>query len=311
MLKQRARDRLYKRAVGFLVLASVLVLLFVLRMYQQAAGPFDDSIHIHAVTPRADGIEIDSPVTMVGIKIGRVIGINVTEDRKVDLELEIQGQYKVKVRGDSKATLSKPIIGSAFIDITIGSPEQAALKTGAMVDLVRLPDLNDVVAELPSKLQKVDTVLGNVIAATEEVKTLAKKVSADGGALDNSLKNVEKITKEAAESAGKVNQTLTKVQPAVDDALKATKQVNAILDDVKTGTARVDGMTQKTDAILVNAEGMSRDLRGVTPQIVPVLNATQDVLSEADDVLRSAKNSVLLRESTPPAAPGPLPASSR
>ena len=310
MLKPRARDRLFKRAVGLFVLASALVLVFVLRMYQKAAGPFDDSVRIQAVTPRADGLEVDSPVTMHGVKIGRVVGIAVTPERTVQLELEVQGRFRDKVRGDSRATLTRPLIGSAFIDISMGTPSTPELAAGKAIDLTRLPDINDVVAGIPQKLEKVDTVLSNVTVATDELKNLARKVASAGGPVDNSLANAEKITREAAEAASKVNQALSKVQPAIDDAVKATKQVNEILADVKQGTARVDGLTQKTDAILSNAQALSSDLKTVAPplvqQIGPVLDAGRDALSEADDVLRAAKNSFLLRDSAPPPPPGPL-----
>jgi ABC-type transporter Mla subunit MlaD len=314
MLKPRARDRLFKRAVGLFVLTSALVLVFVLRMYQQAAGPFDDSIRLLAVAPRADGLEVDSPVTMYGVKIGRVVGIAVTPEQNVKLEFEVQGRYRDKVRGDSKATLSRPLIGSAFIDISMGTPAKAQLAPGASIELTRVPDINDVVAGIPQKLEKVDTVLANVAVASDEFKTLARKVAASGGPVDNSLANAEKITREAAEAATKVNHALSKAQPAVDDAVKAAAQVNAILADVKQGTARVDGLTQKTDAILSNAEALSADLKNQAPplirdvgqQVSPILDAGRDALTEADDVLRAAKNSFLLRGSIPPPPPGPL-----
>lgn len=310
MLKPRARDRLFKRAVGFLVLASALTLVFVLRMYQQAAGPFDDSMRLRAQTPRADGLEIDSPVTMHGVKIGRVVGIQVRADKTVGLEFEIQGAYRTKLRADSRATLTRPLIGSSFVDISMGSSDLAALGPGAAIELTRQPDINDVVAGIPEKLEKIDAVLGNINAASADLRNLARKVAADGGPVDRSLANAERITREAAEAATKVNQALTRVQPAIDDAVKATQQVNAILADVKQGTARVDGLTQKTDAILSDAQAVSAELRGSAPQLVqsvgPVLDAGRDALSEADDVLRAAKNSFLLRGNVPPPPPGPL-----
>lgn len=315
MLKPRTRDRLYKRAVGFFVIASALTLVVILRMYQQAAGPFDDSKRLSAVTLRADGLEIDSPITMLGVKIGRIVSITVRDDRTVHLELDIQGRFADRVRSDSLATLTRPLFGPALIDISMGSPSATQLVPGAPIALTRIPDINDVVAGMPQKLEKMDTVLANVTAASEDFRNLARKVAASGGPVDHSLANAEKITREAAEAATRVNQALVRVQPALDDAVKAAGQVNAILTDVKQGTARIDDMTRKTEAILSNVETLSVELKTHVPPAVqnlgPVLDASRDALSEADDVLRAAKNSVLLRFSAPPPPAGPLAPTTR
>lgn len=311
MLKQRARDRLYKRAVGALVLASVLTLVIVLRMYQQASGPFDQSFRLLAVSPRAHGLEIDSPVTMAGIKIGRVLSIGVTPENTVKLELEVQGKFRDKVRDDSLATLSKPLIGSSFIDVSMGSPNLAEIPSGQYIALTTQPDINDVVASIGPKLDKIDAILDNVTTASADLKMLIKKVGNDIDPLDRSMKNIEKTTREAAEAAAKVNQATAQIKPLLDEAKQATTQVNAILADVKQGSARVDSLTQRADTILANGEVISQELKQAAPQIVPVLDAGRDTLNEADDVLRAAKNSILLRGNVPPTPTETLPASPR
>ncbi|HET6718098.1 MAG TPA: MlaD family protein [Rhodocyclaceae bacterium] len=311
MLKQRARDRLYKRAVGALVLASVLTLVIVLRMYQQASGPFDQSFRLLAVSPRAHGLEIDSPVTMAGIKIGRVLGIGVTPENTVKLELEVQGKYRDKVRDDSLATLSKPLIGSSFIDVSMGSPNLPEIPSGQYIALTTLPDINDVVASIGPKLDKIDAILDNVTTASADFKMLIQKVGSDIDPLSRSMKNVEKTTREAAEAAARVNQATAQIKPLLDEAKQATTQVNAILSDVKQGSARVDSLTQRADTILANGEVISQELKLAAPQIVPVLDAGRDTLNEADDVLRAAKNSIFLRGSVPPTPTETLPASPR
>lgn len=311
MLKQRARDRLYKRAVGALVLASVLTLVIVLRMYQQASGPFDQSFRLLAVSPRAHGLEIDSPVTMAGIKIGRVLSIGVTPENTVKLELEVQGKFRDKVRDDSLATLSKPLIGSSFIDVSMGSPNLPEIPSGQYIALTTLPDINDVVASIGPKLDKIDAILDNVTTASADFKQLIQKVGSDIDPLSRSMKNVEKTTREAAEAAARVNQATAQIKPLLDEAKQATTQVNAILADVKQGSARVDSLTQRADTILANGEAISQELKQAAPQIVPVLDAGRDTLNEADDVLRAAKNSIFLRGNVPPTPTETLPASPR
>jgi phospholipid/cholesterol/gamma-HCH transport system substrate-binding protein len=315
MLKQRARDRLFKRTVGFLVVASAIALLLFLRMYQQTAGPFKDTFRLVGTVPRADGIEVDSPVTMAGLKIGRVRNLNLTADNQVQLDLEVRTSYHDKIRLDSKAAVNKPLIGSAFVDLSMGSPSLERLADGARIPMTRSPDINDLVATLPPKLEKIDTVLVNVVSASEALKQVAREVSAKGGSLDSSLHNVQRATQYAAEAASKVNQTLTQTQKVIADSGEAVTRINGILADVQKGTARIDSVTQRVDNVLANTEKISQDFKGMTPQLAqdipPIIESSRDTLNEADDVLRAAKNSFLLRGNLPPAPAGPLPAGTR
>lgn len=315
MLKQRARDRVFKRAVGFLFVASAIALILFLRMYQQTAGPFKDTFRLSGTVPRADGIEIDSPVTLAGIKIGRVSNISLGANDQVVLNLEILASYHEKIRADSKAIVNKPIIGSAFVAISMGSLTQEKIANRARIEMTRAPDINDLVATLPPKLEQIDVVLANVTAASESLKQVAKSVTEAGGPLDNSLKNIEKTTREAATVTTRVGATLTSVQRIIEDTGASVSQVNAVLADIKQGTARVDAITLKVDNVLSNVQTISEDLKHVTPQLAqqlpPVIDAGRDTLNEADDVLRAAKNSIFLRGNVPPPPSGPLPVTTR
>jgi phospholipid/cholesterol/gamma-HCH transport system substrate-binding protein len=315
MLKQRARDRIFKRTVGFLVVASAVALILFLRMYQQAAGPFKDTFRLIGTVARADGVEVDSPVTLAGLKIGRVSNLNITDDNQVRLDLEIRAGYHDKIRLDSKSTLNKPLIGSAFVDISMGSPTLERVADGARIPMTRTPDINDLVATLPPKLEKIDAVLANVASASESLRQVARDVAAKGGPFDSTLQNVQRTTQEAAEAAAKVNRTLAQTQKVVADTGDAVTRINGILADVQKGTARVDSVTQRVDNVLANTEKISQDFRTLAPQLAqdlsPVIESSRDTLNEADDVLRAAKNSFLLRGNLPPPPAGPLPASVR
>ena len=315
MLKQRARDRIFKRSVGFLVVASMVALLFFLRMYQQASGPFKDTFRLTGTIARADGLEIDTPVTLAGLKVGRISHINIDSDNQIQLELEVNASYHDKLRQDSRASVNKPLIGSAFVDLSMGSPSKDILKDGAHISMSRSADLNDLVTTLPPKLEKIDIVLSNLVAASSSLNQITSSLAAQGGALDNSLRHIEKTTKQAAEAAGKVNETLNQTQKIITDTGSALTQVSGILADVKQGTERIPPLLLHVEQVLINAEALSVELKNIAPQLTqqlpPVISAGHSALNEADNVLRAAKNSFLLRSKQPPPATGPLPATSR
>ena len=309
MLKQRARDRLYKRSVGLLVIFSAIAVLIFLRLYQQTAGPFKETIPLVATVERADGIALDAPVTMAGIKVGRVTAINLTDDNRVRLDLEIEGQVRHKLRADSRATLSKPLLGSAFVDIAMGSPNQPVLQGGSALPIRRAPDINDLVATLPDRLAKIDATLDNLSAVSADLRRTSQQATASGGPVERTLAHVQNTARHAEHAAERLNTTLDETRQVVRTTGIAVQQVGAILADVKDGTVKLAPILDKTNRALDDVQAVTGELRATAPQIAPVVAAGRDTLQEADEVLRAAKNSFLLRGSAPPpAAPPALPA---
>lgn len=309
MLQQRARDRLYKRAVGALVIVSALALLVFLRLYQQTAGQFRAPLRLHAVTERGDGIVLDAPVTMAGIRVGRVGAIHFTDDNRVRLALDIERHAADKLRADSRATLSRPLIGATVVDVSMGSPNQPALVDGAVLPTTRTADLNEVIATLPDRLAKVDVTLDNLAAVSADLRRLSREAAAPDGPVATTLHHAEAVARKAEAASQQLAVAIDDVRGVVRQAGETMTSAQAALTDVRAGTARVPAVAGQLEAAVDDVRTVTRELRSVAPDIAPLVGASRDTLDEADDVLQAARNSILLRGNLPPApAPAGVPA---
>lgn len=305
MLKQRARDRMYKRAVGVLVIASALGLLVFLRLYQQTAGQFRAPLQLHAITERADGLAIDAPVTMAGLRIGRVRNIQLTADGRIRLDLDIERLHAERLRGDSRATISRPLIGATTVDISIGTDGQPPLADGAALPASRTPDLNDVIATLPDRLTKVDAVLADLAAVSADLRRTTRDVTAPGGPLERTLAHAEAVARRADAASGQLAPAVAEARAVIRDTGKAVGDAQATLADVRASAAHLPAMAEKLDASINDVRAITEALRTAAPEVAPLVAAGRDTLGEADDVLQAAKNSFLLRGNLPPPPAAP------
>lgn len=312
MSLQRDRDRFYKRSVGLLVIFSVLASLVMLRLYQQTAGPFHKTLTFRATLTRADGVAVDTPVTLAGLKVGRVKDVGLTDDNRVRLDLLIEASAAGRIRQNSRAVLIRPLIGAAFVDIEAGSSNSPALVDGDEITAVRAPDLNDLATTLPQRLVAVDAILDNAQALTADLRRTTRELTAKGGPVDRSLARVEQVGTEAGEAAARLNRTIEDVRRVVAETGKAIESANLALVDARSlmGELRPLGpraveIAASLERSLANVEAVSVELRALGPQLAPTVAAGQASLEEADDVLRAARNSFLLRGNLPPPAGAP------
>jgi phospholipid/cholesterol/gamma-HCH transport system substrate-binding protein len=70
--KGRRRSGLSKRAAGLVGIVVILAICY--GVYTKFANPFASPYTIHAIFPSADGINIDSPVRVAGVDVGKVTG---------------------------------------------------------------------------------------------------------------------------------------------------------------------------------------------------------------------------------------------
>jgi ABC-type transporter Mla subunit MlaD len=308
----RDRDRLYKRSVGLLVIFSVLTVLVMLRLHQQTAGPFRETLALHAALPRADGVAVDTPVTLAGLKVGRVSGVNLGADGRVRVDLVVEARVADRIRADSRATLVRPLIGAAFIDIGIGSAASPPLGHGQQIAAQRAPDLNDLVATLPDRLAAIDRVLADAQAVTADLRRLSGELTARDGPLTRSAAQIAGITAEGQDAVRRLNLALDEVRRVVSEAGNTVATTRAAVEEVRLLAGELRPLAPQAAAMadslarsLHNVEAITAELRGLAPQLPPAVAAGQQAIEEADAVMRAAKNSFLLRGSLPPPADPP------
>lgn len=306
MLQHRARDQFYKRSVGLLFVASLVALLLFLRVMDQKSSTMKDTFFVQAMAQRVDGLEVDSKVTAAGLRVGKVRSITLAPGRQLLVRMELDSSLRNLLREDSVALLSKPMIGSAIVDISLGTADKPLLANGASIVMTHAPDVNDIVASVPAKLAKVDVLMEQLIGLTSDLRSETREFASAVAPLKAAMQNVQTASQGAATTTATLNTTLVEAQAVLKTTGLAINDAGVALQEMRAGTARIGPIMERIEATLKNTQSMSLDLLAATPMIAPALQTGHSAIREADDVLSAAKRNVFLTGGSAPQAPAPL-----
>jgi phospholipid/cholesterol/gamma-HCH transport system substrate-binding protein len=294
MLKHRSRDRLYKRAVGLLVVGSLVLVLLVLRSYQNTERFLGRSFALHAQVSHVNGLEVDAHVTMAGLKVGKVYAIELQPDKSARISMDVELRYQNLLRADSVATLIKPLIGATALDISIGSASEPPLPADGMVTLLLRPDLSEVVASLPARLERVDHALVNLVAITDMARNSVQHLTSPQGALTATLADAQASAQNVRMATESLQGALSDVRAVAASGQAAAGQAQALLTDLRGFSTQTASMGDTLQRTLSNTEELTIGLRALVPRLGSTVQAAQAATEQADSVLRAAGNSFLL-----------------
>ena len=188
--------------VGILFLtALVMVVVFALAL--GVLQPFSNSHQLKVAYNFAGGIEVGSPVRVMGIKVGKVRSIHFSPDFKMPgnneevkllITISVDKSAWPTIRGDSKFFINLAgVIGEKFLEISPGSLEQPELKPGQIVRGEDPPRIDQLISQSYALAGKIlEFVNRNEGSVIETIETLNKLVVN----FDKMLKQLEKTSKD-------------------------------------------------------------------------------------------------------------------
>ncbi|NOQ96368.1 MAG: MCE family protein, partial [Desulfobacterales bacterium] len=159
--------------VGLFVLAGIIILAYMSVKVGKFEIGREKGYEIVAYFDSASGLNIDVPVEIAGIEVGRIKNIAL-ERGKAKVTMRIKPD--ISVPSDSKAFIrAKGLMGDKFIEIIPGKPEFPSLKSGERIVNTYTPtDIDQLLNRLGDvalDIRKVSRSLGNVLGGKEgEVK---------------------------------------------------------------------------------------------------------------------------------------------
>ncbi|MCB0390230.1 MAG: MCE family protein [Bdellovibrionales bacterium] len=171
--------------VGLLFIVSILLVIgfaFALGVI----SPMASSNELTIAYNFAGGIEVGSPVRVMGIKVGKVKSINFSPDFKMPDGEEVKLKIKVAVEKKAWNSIRKDshfyinlagVIGEKFLEITPGSMESEQLKSGDTVRGTDPPRIDQLISQsygLAGKIIKM--VEENETSVVSTIETMNKLV---------------------------------------------------------------------------------------------------------------------------------------
>lgn len=224
--------------VGLFVLAGIIILTYM----SVKVGKFDfgkkKGYEIFAYFDNASGLNIDVPVEIAGIEVGRVEDIGL-ERRKAKITMRIAPDTSIP--SDSKAFIrTKGVLGDKFIQIIPGKPESPPIKDGErIVDTYTPTDIDQLInriGEVALDVRKVSRSLGNVLGGKEGEDKMRQ-------ILDNINTSTASLNRIIGDNEKRISSLLinfSEFSKDIKDVSHANKEyINRIVIDIKETTTQL------------------------------------------------------------------------
>ena len=253
-----------------LLLALMLTLVCGFVLYVMVArGVFESTQRLVLIADDSEGVIVGMDLTFAGFPVGRVQRIELAEDGKVRILVDIPRKDARWLRTSSVFTMERGMVGETRLRAFSGILSDPALPPNSERTVLR----GDATAEFPQLLattRELLTNLSNMTAADSSlntslanVRTTTERLNGRYGVMGGLLGGDEQARKIIA-MLDRTNELLTKADERVfgkrgvmDETQAAIGQLNTILSETRSSL-------QKVDAILADAQVISADAKMVS-----------------------------------------------
>lgn len=228
------------------------------------------------------GLQEGAEVRILSTLAGRVGEIKPSDDGGIETTLILQGKFGKFVKADSIAKVSKKfeVAGDAFVNITLGSASQPALRSGDYIKCVQDVELIETAKRIIDDFRKaaipmldeVSGILSNVNSVTRQLERregMAGRLIGDpewARQMDGIVKDVRQTSAQLPMIALKIDGVVTNVQElskSLKDTAagfpKITENAAGVVQDVRAVTGGLTGQVANIQAVLLQTESMFRE----------------------------------------------------
>ena len=250
-----------------LLLSFMLALIVAAAVYvMYSRGLFESTQKLVLVSEDSEGVVVGMNLTFSGFPIGRVRRIELADDGKARIVIDVASKDAHWLRQSSVFTVVRGLVGGTNIRAYTGVLTDKLLEDGAVRTVLQ----GDAGAEVPKLIAAAKDLL-------ESVSTLLSKQ----GALGASLGNLQTLTAKLNGPGGALAVLLGGEAEA--------KKIITTLDRTNALLAKVDGLAAKTDAQVFGEKGVLPETRSAVVQLNALLGDARTSLKKVDAVLVEAQ----------------------
>ena len=295
----------YERVAGIFVLTAFVGGLGMLIGVAIQRGLFQSRIELQTSLPTADGIREGTPVSMQGLRIGKVSDIELVSGSEVTVRFLISRDYQSQVRADSVVRVTRPfLIGEKVLEVSVGSQEADSVHELAKLEHVPSLDMMDLLSG--RTLGPQFELLGRI---TENLKFVAeafldpKRSQALVRMFDELaplMKNASSLTKEANGILKGMNRDQQLVT-MVGNLATITNEINRALPQVaKESPEMLSHLSKIAKNMAILTDEVQKTLpamQALAPEIPRASQRALEALDQTVVTLKALQKSFLLRSS--------------
>ncbi len=262
------RNAQFKAVLLLVLMVALLAGSALYLMYARGAFDATQTLMLHA--DDSEGVVVGMDITFAGFPIGRVRRIELTEDGKARIVIDVPRRDAHWLRSSSIFTLERGLVGASKLRAFSGIPTDPALPDGAARTLL----VGDTAAEIP-----------RILAAAKEVLQNLNGLTAESSALATSLQNMAGVTGKLNGPAGALGVI------AGDDkhAKELAERANQLLVSVNALAAKADSLIGHADDRVFGDAGVMKDAQASIVELNRLLADARNSLKKMDAVLVEAQ----------------------
>src|SRR5262245_38908376 len=242
-----------------LVLGSIVYLL-------NARGVFEPVQRLVLVADDSEGVVVGMDLTFSGFPIGRVRGVELGDDGKAHIHIDVPTKDARWLKQSSVFVLARGLVGNTNLRAFTGILTDPPLPDGAVRTVLR----GDSTEEIP-----------RLVAATKDLVTSLNALVGADSALARTLANLEAATAKLNGQRGALGVLFGNERDA-QRIIGTIERTNALL-------ARLDGMAAKADTQVFGAGGVMPEVRDTIVRLKALLADTGASLKKVDAILDDAQ----------------------
>jgi phospholipid/cholesterol/gamma-HCH transport system substrate-binding protein len=259
-------------AKSYLLLLFMVVLLAGFVLYVMTArGVFEEKQRLVLLAENSEGVVVGMDMTFSGFVIGRVARIELGEDGKAHIHIDVPTKDARWLRTTSVFTLERGVVGGARLRAYTGLLDDPPLPDGARRDVLigdaaaGIPQLVSTMRELLDNLKQMTGADAPLNASLVNVQQMTGAMKGPHGALPGILG--ADAARQIREAIAQTNQLLRRVDArlmgeggTLDEAQAAVAELRGLLTEARSSLKKVDATLDEAHAIAVNARVATTDL---------------------------------------------------
>ena len=283
-----------------LLLAIMLALIVSSALYvMYARGMFESTQKLVLVSEDSEGVVIGMNLTFSGFPIGRVRRIELADDGKARIIVDVASRDAHWLRQSSVFTLVRGLVGGTNIRAYSGVLTDPVLPDGATRTVLQgdaageVPKLIAAAKELIESLSSLTGSSGALGASLGNLQTLTTRINGTGGAL-TALLGSEAEAKKLLATLDRTNGLLTKLdglagkadtqvfgdKGVVPETRATVVQLNALLGEARNSLKKVDAVLVEAQAVGANAREATNDLGSLRGEVDASLRKVDGLINE-------------------------------
>lgn len=279
------------KAVALLVLTITLVCGFIAYVLI-ARGAFESTQRLVLIAEDSEGVKVGMDMTFAGFPLGRVRRIELADDGKARIVIDVPTKDAHWLRTSSVFTMERGMVGETRIRAFSGMLEDPPLPDEAVRTVLRgdasaeIPRLMATARALLENLERMSNAESSLNASLANVQAVTERLNGRYGALGAALGGDDNARKVIA-ALDRTNALLAKADArvfgaggAMDESQRAIVQLNAVLVEAQNGLKKADAVLAEAQTIAANARVATTDLGALRAEVDASLRKVAQLVDE-------------------------------